>query len=416
MEKLKELETGTIIRFNYKETELKGVVISFTRGNYNVKLLNGYNLSIPEKSLHLIEATGKIENPAPTPPKLRLPPGDQKKLALIGTGGTIASRVDYITGAVKPVLDAAFLRESVANIAKYELDIQLLEAVLSENLVPADWVRIARSVRDSLSGNHGAVVLHGTDTMSYTASALSFMFEKLSGPVVFAGSQRSPDRPSSDAFLNLEAALEFAASDFGEVGIAMHANSSDSVISLHRAVRSRKMHTSRRDAFRSIGSVPTGSYLNGKLTFSNSIPPPDDQTVLKDRLEERVALIYFHPALSLEDFTSMTDKKRAVVIMGTGLGHAGARLYPAIKDIVTRGDHVLMTSQCLYGSTNMNVYATGREMLSLGVIPLSSMLPEVAMIKAMYVLGNYGDEKFVDMMNTNLRGEILDREVFEGGY
>lgn len=416
MDKLKDLETGSIIKFNYKETELQGVVISFANGNYNIKLLNGYNLSIPEKSIKLIETTGKIENPVQTPPKLKPPSGDRKKLALIGTGGTIASRVDYITGAVKPVLDAAFLRESVSNISKYELDIRLLEAVLSENLVPADWLRIARSVRDSLSEDHGAVVLHGTDTMSYTASALSFMFEELSGPVVFAGSQRSPDRPSSDAFLNLEAALEFAASDFGEVGIAMHENISDSAVSLHRAVRSRKMHTSRRDAFRSMGTSPAGSYKNGSLTISGNLSTREEQTVLKDRLEERVALIYFHPALGLEDFTAMTEKKRAVVIMGTGLGHAGTRLYPAIKDIVARGDHVLMTSQCLYGSTNMNVYATGRELLSLGVIPLSNMLPEVAMIKSMYVLGNYGDDEFGELMNTNLRGEILEREVFEGGF
>ncbi len=411
---MKDLETGSIIRFRYKDTELKGVVISFTKGNYNIKLLNGYNLTVPENSMILIEKTGEVETPQPIAPKMNVPDGKRKKLSLIGTGGTIASRVDYITGAVKPVMDAAFLRESVSNISKYNLDINLLEAVLSENLVPKDWIRIARSVNSALKKNDGAVILHGTDTMSYTASALSFMFQNLSGPVVFAGSQRSPDRPSSDAFLNLEAALEFAASDFGEVAIAMHENSSDSTISLHRAVRSRKMHTSRRDAFRSVGTTPMGNYENGETRISPNAKHRDEKTVLMDKLEEKVALVYFHPALRPEDFVAMTENKRAVVIMGTGLGHAGTRLYPAIKEIASRGDHVLMTSQCLYGSTNMNVYATGRELQALGVTPLSSMLPEVAMIKSMFVLGNYGDDEFVQLMSTDLKGEILDREIFEG--
>lgn len=410
-----DLETGSIIRFEYKGTEFHGVLISFSQDMYNVKLLSGYNLSVPSASFKLIEKTGKVETPPPIAPESPAPAEGRKKLALIGTGGTIASRVDYITGAVKPVMDAAFLRESVSNISKYELDIRLLEAVLSENLVPEDWLRIARSARDSLSAGEGAVILHGTDTMSYTSAALAFMFQKLEGPVVFAGSQRSPDRPSSDAFMNLEAALEFTASAFGEVAISMHENSSDSIVSLHRAVRSRKMHTSRRDAFRTVGSVPIGSYSKGKVQLSDGISPRDDETVLMDRLEKRVSLVYFHPALTEEDFTRSAEGKRAVVVMGTGLGHTGTRLYPAIREVIGRGDHVLMTSQCLYGATNMNVYSTGRELQSLGVQPLSNMLPEVAMIKAMFVLANYEEEKFREIMGTNLRGEILERESVEGG-
>ncbi len=411
-----ELETGSIIRFEYKETEFHGVLISISNEMYNIKLLNGYNLSIPQGSFKLLEKTGKVENPAPPNPKPLAAGEARMKLALIGTGGTIASRVDYITGAVKPVMDAAFLRESVSNIGKYDLDIRLLEAVLSENLVPEDWLRIALSVKDSLSKSEGAVILHGTDTMSYTATALSFMFQKLGGPVVFAGSQRSPDRPSSDAFINLEAALEFAASGFGEVAISMHENPSDSRVSLHRAVRSRKMHTSRRDAFKTIGEGPVASYSEGRVRLSERILPRGQETVLLDRLETKVSLVYFHPALTEEDFMGMADGKRAVVIMGTGLGHTGKRLYPAIKEIVGRGDHVLMTSQCLYGGTNMNVYSTGRELLSIGVQPLSNMLPEVAMIKAMHVLANYEEDEFSKIMGTNLRGELLERESLDGGF
>lgn len=411
---MKELKTGSIIRFKYKDTEFNGVVISYTDNNYNIKLNSGYNLSIPAGSFTLLEDKGNLETPSLNPPDPEKLPKGRKRIALIGTGGTIASRVDYITGAVKPILDAAFLRESVSNISKYDLDIRLLEAVLSENLVPSDWIRIAHSASDSLKKSQGAVILHGTDTMSYTATALSFMFHRLSGPVVFAGSQRSPDRPSSDAFTNLEAALEFAATGFGEVGISMHENTSDTTVSLHRAVRSRKMHTSRRDAFKSIGTVPIASYTNGIVEFSGNIRNREDETILKDRLDERVALVYFHPALTEEDFVKMTEGKRAIVIMGTGLGHTGTRLYPRIKELTSEGNHVLMTSQCLYGGINMNVYSTGRELLSMGVQTTENMLPEVAMIKAMFVLANYEDEEFHDIMKTNLRGEILPRESFEG--
>ena len=413
MGKLKGLEIGSVIKFKYKDTQMQGVLISHTHGNYNIKLLNGYNLSLPEESLELIEITSHIDSMKREEPAGEAPPSGDRKIALIGTGGTIASRVDYITGAVKPVLNAGFLRESVSNISKYTLDTNLLEAVLSENLVPADWVRIARNARDLLARNQGAVVLHGTDTMSYTASALSFMFEKLSGPIVFVGSQRSPDRPSSDAFLNLEAGLEFASSNFAEVTLALHEGMSDSAVLLHRAVRSRKMHSSRRDAFKSIGIEPLGSYICGKVEISDYASPRDSETTLLDKLDERVALVYFQPAMTESDFTSMTEKKRAVVIMGTGLGHTGTRLYPAIKEIIGRGDHVLMTTQCLYGSVNMNVYSTGRELLSLGVVPLAGMLPEAALIKSMHVLANYPDENFDRQMATDMRGEIPDRETFQ---
>lgn len=409
------IETGSIIKFSYKGSTMSGVVINLSGGNYSIKLSSGYNLTVSSDGLKNVEVTGHVEaKQAAYKPAGPVKSGNTH-VGIIGTGGTIASRVDYITGAVTPVKDPSFLRDSVANLSKYSIELDLEEAVLSENLIPKDWVRIARKASDMLGRNNGTVILHGTDTMSYTASALAFMFKRLSGPVIFAGSQRSSDRPSSDAFLNLEGALEFAGSGTGEVGIAMHGGTSDSGIVLHRAVRARKMHSSRRDAFRSIGSEPIGSYSEGKMRLSREIRPRDDETVLLDRLDERVSLVYFQPALEEADFRAITDGKRAVVVMGTGLGHAGKRLYPAIKEITNRGDHVLMTTQCLFGGVNMNVYSTGRELLSLGVIPLGDMLPEVAMIKSMFVLANYPDDDFSSLMLTNLRGEILEREMLSGG-
>lgn len=413
---MKEIRNGSVIKFRYKDTDMQGVIVSTSGASYNIKLLNGYNLSIPKESIEISDVLSHVDEMRKSAQEQTAePPSGGRKVGLIGTGGTIASRVDYITGAVSPVLDPGFLRESVSNIGNFSLDINLLEAVLSENLTPDDWIRIAQNARSMLERNQGAVILHGTDTMSYTASALSFLFEKLSGPIVFVGSQRSSDRPSSDAFLNLEAALEFGASDIGEVGLAMHESVSDESVSLHRAVRSRKMHSSRRDAFQSIGSNPMGRYSSGRVILGEDVKRRNDETVLHDRLEENVALIYFHPALTAEDFSILTEGKRAAVVMGTGLGHVASRFYPAIKEMVGSGRHVLMTTQCLFGSVNMNVYSTGRELLKLGVVPMANMLPEVAMIKSMFVLGNYPDEEFRHIMETNLRGEILAREPILGG-
>lgn len=412
---MNDMEAGTLMEFTYKDTRMKGVLISSNDGNLNVKLLNGYNLVVPEASIMDVRAIEKVAREKVPESRAMMMESGPRKVAFIGTGGTIASRVDYITGAVKPVLNPGFLRESVSNLSQYTLDINLLEAVLSENIVPEDWKLFARAAKEKLSKNQGAVILHGTDTMSYTASALSFMFKELSGPIVLIGSQRSSDRPSSDAFLNLEAGLEFASSNFGEVGIAMHQNPSDNAVSLHRGVRARKMHSSRRDAFRSVGTLPLGKYENGAVTMSPSARHQSDTTVMSEKLDTSVALVYFHPGLTGEDFTALTEGKRATVIMGTGLGHTGTRLYPAIRDIISRGDHVMMTTQCLYGGVNMNVYSTGRELLKLGVTPLSNMLPEVAMIKAMHVLANYPHEEFREAMLSNLRGEMLDREMLWGG-
>ena len=286
--------------------------------------------------------------------------------------------------------------------------------VLSENMTPEKWVNIAGKIKESLDRGHGVVVSHGTDTMSYTASAMSFMFESQSAPVIFVGSQRSPDRPSSDAYPNIEGAINFAGSDFGEVGIAMHNSMSDDQIGLHRAVRSRKMHTTRRDAFESIGTREIGRYRKGKIKMTEEYRKAAGSTILRGSLDPSVALVYFHPALSAADLEAISGNKKAVVLMGTGLGHVADRLGNAIEKMVEDGRKVLMTSQCLYGSVNLNVYSTGRSLLKRGVIPLGSMLPEVAYVKAMYVLGNYDIGDFEKIMLTNLRGELISREVPKG--
>ncbi|MCL4306882.1 MAG: Glu-tRNA(Gln) amidotransferase subunit GatD [Candidatus Thermoplasmatota archaeon] len=405
---LKDLVEGAILRFKYKQTQFDGIVISYSNGLVNVKLSSGYNMTIPVDSMDDVELRGTRKIVSTEARKGK--PDGGKKVGLLATGGTIASRVDYVTGAVKPVLDPAFLEDSVSNIREFSLDMDLMDPVLSENLKPNDWVEIARRSLKLLERNGGTIVLHGTDTMSYTASALSFMFQEQTGPILFVGSQRSSDRPSSDAFLNLEAALEFSKVPMGEVGVVMHRNISDHEAALHRAVRVRKMHTSRRDAFRTLGGKPMAVYSSGAARFNEGPSPASERNVLMDKLERKVSMVYFHPSLEPDDLGQMLDGRRASIIMGTGLGHVGRRFYGIIKDAVDSGVKVIMTSQCINGMVDMNVYSTGRELQSIGVIPAGSMLPEVAMVKSMHLLGNYPDEDFIGLFLKNMRGEFNLRD------
>ncbi|MCL5990158.1 MAG: Glu-tRNA(Gln) amidotransferase subunit GatD [Candidatus Thermoplasmatota archaeon] len=403
----------TRLKFMYKGSEFEGVLIAEDRETYLVKLSNGYNITIPRDSIDILERS-ELSGPEQSESEEILS-GKGKKITLIGSGGTIASRVDYSTGAVKPVYGTEFLHGNISNFEHFELELKILPPVFSEDMTPVNWQNIARSVYAGLEDSEGVVVMHGTDTMAYTASALAFMFEKQSGPIILTGSQRSSDRPSSDAFLNIEGSLEFASTDLGEVCIAMHEGLSDTTINLLRGVRTRKMHSSRRDAFKSIGNPELAEYSKGEIKFKDAYRKTDDRNELKDKLESRVSLIYFNPLLTNEDFETLAMNKRAVVLAGTGLGHVSNRFVPTIRQLSKSGIKFYMTTQCIYGSVNMNVYSTGRELMSAGVIPLGNMLSEVALVKSMFVFANYDSDEVDRKMKENLRGEIMDREVPFGG-
>ncbi|MCL5668201.1 MAG: Glu-tRNA(Gln) amidotransferase subunit GatD [Candidatus Thermoplasmatota archaeon] len=410
---------GSTIKFSYSGAEYEGIFIHDDKDIVTVKLSNGYNLALQKNQIELMKIISEgMENGGSharqKPTKGKVGNTGKKHVSLLATGGTIASKVDYKTGAVSPSEDISFISDRVKDV---ELSSETIDNILSENITPEKWIYMAGKIRDSLNRSDGCVVFHGTDTMSYSASAISFMFSEQTGPIVFVGSQRSSDRPSSDAFMNAEGAIHMATTDFGEVGIAMHGSISDESISMHRAVRSRKMHTSRRDAFRSIGESEVGTYSQGSVRLTPPYRRAGGKNEIKAKLDPSVSMIYFYPSLSVQDFEGIVARNKAIIIMGTGLGHVSHSLIPSITQAVKEGKKILMTSQCLYGSVNLNVYSTGRELINAGIIPLRNMLPEVALVKAMYVLGNYGEERFEEMMGENLRGEIIEREralVFGG--
>jgi len=389
--------------FSYKGQEYTGTYINSDKTTITVKLGSGYNITL-NTDLIEIKKEYEIEKVAVTDSGSKTTGCGKDGVCILTTGGTIGSSVDYTTGAVKPVKDISYLYNFVNHISQFKLYHENIDNILSENVNAEKWILFARKARDAMKKGNSVIVFHGTDTMQYSASALSFMFEEQTQPIIFTGSQRSSDRPSSDAFLNIEGSINFASMDIGEVGIAMHTETSDNSISLYRGTRARKMHTSRRDAFKSISEPQLGIYSNGKVTQMAKIKPESDNIILKDHLDKNVGLIYFYPGMAEEDFYNLSYNKKAVIIMGTGLGHTSTGIIQIIKKL-SKETQFFMTSQCIYGNVNMNVYSTGRELLEAGVIPLQNMLAETAMVKAMYLSANYSDN-LVELMQKNLRGEI----------
>lgn len=342
------------------------------------------------------------------------------RVTILGTGGTIASRVDYRTGAVKPAVSSEELAEILPELRELaSIEPEVILNKYSEHITPSDWTTMAQITADKIeSGVSGVVILHGTDTMGYTAAALSFALRELPVPVVVVGSQRSSDRPSSDAALNLISAVAAAArAPFAEVTVAMHENLSDDFVLLHRATRVRKNHTSRRDAFQTIDSTPLGRVKGGSelelLTDDYVGRDPARELRLRGRFNEKVALLKFYPSFdpSLIDF--LVDKGYlGFVLEGSGLGHINDRSYRSLERASEKGVHVFVTSQCIWGRTNLRVYDTGRDLLRLGVVPLENMLAETALVKLMWALGNFekGDE-VVEAMKTNIAGEIVERSL-----
>lgn len=355
-----------------------------------LKLGNGYNIGLSGTGAKL----EVLEKAKPATRPHVLPPNDPSKptIAVLGTGGTIASFVDYRTGGVQPATRPEELAAAVPELFGFcNVRAEVLFNMFSEDMQPEHWTTIAERAAWHLNnGARGVVIPHGTDTMSYTAAALAFFLGDLKGPVVLVGSQRSSDRPSSDAAENLLAAARVAATaDLGEVVVVMHAGTDDGVCHIHRATRVRKMHTSRRDAFQSINVAPLGSVqaATGTVHLAPDARPLSTTPTRCDAVwDEHVSIITSYPGLWPQHIEDVVLK--ATVIVGTGLGHIAHRCIPGIQAVIAKGAHVVMASQAIHGAVNMNVYSTGRDLLAMGVIPAQDMLPEVAYVKMMWILGH----------------------------
>ena len=360
-----------------------------------LKLKSGYNIGIELDEIKDIEKISSPEEVA-TVENVKKTDSALPKILLLSTGGTIASKVDYRTGAVTPALTAADLNDAVPEIAKIaNIDAEVLFSEYSENLQPEHWVETAKKIQSIVDLDYkGVIVAHGTDTMHYSSAFLSFALSGLKIPVVFVGSQRSSDRPSSDAASNLIAATRFIVqTDVNGIYVVMHHNESDETISCHLGTRVRKNHTSKRSAFETIGNDPAFLILDEKI-IKNSRDEFFENQSFNPRLgiDTQVALVKYHPGYEPRQIEALIDLGfKAIIFEGTGLGHVGKTMYDVIEKANVAGLFLGMTSQCIDGRVRMTVYESGRDLLELGITPLENMIPEVALVKTMWALGNSED-------------------------
>ncbi|HUI39798.1 MAG TPA: Glu-tRNA(Gln) amidotransferase subunit GatD [Methanothrix sp.] len=405
------MDLGDRVYARRNGTTYEGVLMPSRRDDHIViKLDNGYNIGLRavESELKLISKGRELkplDRDRPLGRREGLP-----QVSILSTGGTIASKVDYRTGAVTSQFSAGEIIAAIPEleeIANYNA--RVIYQILSENMRADYWMELARAVAEEIrSGAEGVIITHGTDTMMYTAAALSFMI-KTPVPVVIVGSQRSSDRPSSDAAMNAICASTVAISDIAEVCVVMHGTTSDDYCSIHRGTRVRKMHTSRRDAFQSMNRPPIGrvNYSDRKVhTFVPYRHRGEVELALSDRLEPRCALVKYTPGAPPDILDYYIEKGyRGIVLEGTGLGHVASNWIDSIARATKAGIPVVVTSQCIRGRICDRVYDTGRYMLGAGAIEGEDMLPEVALVKLMWVLANHPDE-VRSMMRTPLAGEI----------
>ncbi|MCQ2971037.1 glutamyl-tRNA(Gln) amidotransferase subunit D [Methanobrevibacter gottschalkii] len=413
------LSIGDKIQVNKDDISYTGILLDRPEdaddGYLVLKLSSGYNIgvAIQNTSAELIE---KGEKPKIGFGENEIPKDSNKQnISIVSTGGTVSSVIDYRTGAVHPAFTASDLVKANPELLDYaNYNVKALYNILSEDMKPEYWVKAAREIANDISnGADGVVIAHGTDTMHYTAAALSFML-KTPVPIILTGAQRSSDRPSSDANINLIDSVVAAKSDIAEVCVCMHGSLNDNYTYLHKGTKVRKMHTSRRDTFRSINAQPIAKIENRKVKFS-----PDytytkrgvNELEVNTDIEEKVGFIKSFPGISSDYIEYHIDKGyKGIVIEGTGLGHVPNELIESFKR--ARDEHipVIMTSQCLYGRVNMNVYSTGRNIIDAGVISGIDMTPETTYVKLCWALcqsSNYHEVK--EIMHKNIAGEFSEK-------
>ena len=428
------MNPGDRVRVDRGGVTNEGVLLpSSTPEHLVVKLDGGYNVGIAraDADVEILEADVHDIQPGESDSDASeiAFDDDLPTVSLISTGGTIASTVDYRTGAVTAQFDAEDVLRAVPDLAgRANYRGRVVANILSENMEPSIWRELAEAVAEEIeAGADGVVVMHGTDTMQYSASALSFMLDS-PVPVVFTGSQRSADRPSSDNVMNAVCAVEAAKADHAETLVCMHASPSDDACALHRGTRVRKNHTSRRDAFETVGARSLGvidyeaaaeAGAEGDAADAaiewNREPLPrgseasegdgDAEAGLAPDLDGDVELAKFTPGMDPAAWDYL-DGKDGVVIEGTGLGHVHTDLVPRIAALVEDGTVVAMTSQCLDGRVCDRVYDTGRDLLDAGVVEAGDTLPGTAKVKLMWALANLSDP--AEAMGRDLAGELTE--------
>lgn len=415
--KKNHLTPGSRVSVSSKKGTHEGMVMPNSNAKtLFLKLDSGYTIGIAQSTITSVKEVSS-QKPA-VHQRLKL---EEKKglptILVIHTGGTIASKVDYATGGVTSQFSPEDLVEMVPELSELSniRTIQLFN-IFSEDMRPEYYTKIAETIKKEYKKVDGIIIGHGTDTLHYTSAALSFMLENIPIPVILVGAQRSSDRGSSDAAMNLICAAEFIKKTyFKGVAICMHENTSDESCVVLPATKVRKMHTSRRDAFQPINTKPIAriNYSTRAVTMIEKAANPSSAPLFKTKIEPKVGIVKVYPGINPKVFDSFKGYK-GLIIEGTGLGQMplsgkNKPLEASIKKLAKSGTVIAMTSQCIYGRVNMDVYSRGRELQSLGIIPGQDMTTETAFIKLSWLLANFKKTEVKELFSKNLRGELKDR-------
>ncbi|MBI3035974.1 Glu-tRNA(Gln) amidotransferase subunit GatD [Candidatus Woesearchaeota archaeon] len=425
-------EYGDVVKVHTEGRVYEGILMPrpdiFERDHTIIKLDNGYNIGIENNKIRKIEVIQKYEKKKEERHKLKHQKG-LPTVSILSFGGTISSRVDYRTGGVYADYTAEDFVEMLPELKNAaNLKAEKVMGIMSEDMAPEDWQLMARSIAKELNNDKvdGVIATQGTDTLHFSTAAMSFFLRNINKPVVFTAAQRSIDRGSSDAFSNLLCAVHAASKfDGAAVVTCMHGTSDDSYCILNRGVKVRKMHSSRRDAFRPINELPLAKvYENGNIEILNDNYKKrnDEKAVVDDNFEHKTALLYVYPGMAPETLDYYRKEKyMGIVIAATGLGHVSTlnpkhSIVKKIKELVDNGIPVVITSQTIYGRVHPFVYTNLRKLsIGLNCIFAEDMLPETAYIKLGWVLPQAKNiEEVKEMMLTNYAGEITERSDENG--
>lgn len=425
------------IEVEFKGDIIKGVLIKETEEYVTIKLISGYNANLKKSEIKIIKreemGDGRWETKLKITPNPQ-PPTPNPKITIIHTGGTIASKVDYRTGAVSSKFTSSELLNMYPELNELaQIDTLMIGNLFSEDMRFAHYNLMLKEIEIAIKNKtSGIIITHGTDTMHYTSAALWYACKNLNIPVILVGAQRSSDRASSDGFSNLEAAVNFIISNpnFRRVGICMHGTISDNDFLILDGVNAKKLHSTRRDAFKQINYLPFAKILNKKQEILRN------ELLSKERKEKfsvtlydeklRIGFFKAHPNLFSDEIKNLSIY-RAVIVEGTGLGHLAVNVVDdftkihadnlnAVKELAEK-TKVIMGVQTVYGETNMNIYSTGRDLQSVGVIGnYLNLSTETLFIRTAFCLSQK-EKKFEDIWNENLEGfEIKGGEIGDGGW
>ena len=416
---------GDLVEVHLTKVIYEGILLESPEGEKGTVLLkldSGYNIGLNRKDILEIKLVKKFEKKEE---KFELQKNkDKPNIAMIITGGTIAARLNPRKGGVDwldtPESLFKFYPEIFEKVNVVKVEVPFMKA--SEDMDFKDWQKIAKAAEKLLNDSEikGVIVTHGTDFLHYTAAALSFFLRNLSKPVVLTYSQRSIDRASSDANLNLQCAALAAISDMAEVMLVGHATTNDDYCYAMPGTKVRKMHTSRRDAFKVINAKPFAKIFPDRIERISEYKIRNKNKVKADpKFEEKVALVKVYPGQSPDilDFY-LKNKYKGIILELSGLGHAPSSRArkgwtKKLKEIQRRGVIVCAAAQTIYGRLDPLVYSNGRELMETGMIFLEDMLAETAFVKLGYVLAHpeWKDrikEKMLENMDSELNSRLED--------